>query len=190
MTNFHRKTKHAANVKEWLPRGSLGVLLTAGVLLLWYTYRKGVVFRCTPLTQLTQMYCRCIQPWHTCWTFKILRFWWYSPCTPYWLWPFQAYNLTRGTTLLLHLSNLVILESVSGYTCVHLVDLNFFGAGTMPKCLSHIFSGIGVLEEYSLAWDRCTLRSTPYILCCPIWVQSGNNIVTCHMEILPYSLTC
>ncbi len=66
---------------------------------------KGVVFRCTPLRKLTQMYCRCIQ------------------------------------------------------------------LSTMPKYLSHISSGIGVLEEYSLAWDRCTLRSTPYILCCPIWVE-------------------
>ncbi len=92
--------------------------LTAGVLLLWYTYRKGVVFRCTPLTKLTQMYCRCIQPWHTSCIGGVSKMW-----------------CTKGVFLF----------------------------------LSHISSGIGVLEEYSLAWDSCTLRSTPYILCCPIW---------------------
>ncbi len=39
--------------------------------------QKRCSVRCTPLTQLKQVYCRCIQPWHTCWT---LEFWCYYNC--------------------------------------------------------------------------------------------------------------
>ena len=44
--------------------------------------QKKCSVRCTPLTQLKQMYCRCIQQG-------------YSSCTPCWLWPFQAYISMR-----------------------------------------------------------------------------------------------